>query len=186
MKRPPSILIRRSTASEWQALRNLRLRALEFDPLAFGSTLTEEKTLGDERWRERAAKDAESLTSAKWVAEDALGRLVGSVVIAQVEGKVYVFGMWVEPQFRGRGLGARLLETGLTWARSTFPGQTIRLDVNPRQTAAIRLYESHGFRRSAEDRPLGHTGGETRYEMILLAPKSPSRESTDSPASAGM
>lgn len=186
MRQTPSILIRRSMASEWRALRSLRLRALELDPLAFGSTLAEEKTLDDERWRERAIQDSESSTSAKWVAEEVSGDLVGSAVIAEVDRKVYVFAMWVEPRCRGRGIGARLLDAGLSWARSKFPGQAIHLDVNPRQTAAVRLYESRGFLRSAPDRPLGHSPGEGRYEMILKAPRSPRGETKDDSVNAGL
>jgi len=161
------IVIRRAEPSDWEALRTLRLRALEADPFAFGSTLMEELGFDEARWRDRATRGAESATTSQWVAQDPLGRLVGSVVIAQVEGKVHVFGMWVEPRSRGRGVGARLLDTGLRWAESVFPGQALRLDVNPRQAAAVHLYESRGFRRSAADRPLGHTPGETRYEMVL-------------------
>ena len=84
----------------------------------------------------------------------------------RAEGRTYVFGMWVEPSCRGQRIGSRLLDTALDWARDVFPGQALRLDVNPRQTAAVLLYESRGFRRSGADRPLGHTEGEVRYEMM--------------------
>ncbi len=162
-----AITVRRSRSAEWPSLRELRLRALESDPLAFGSTLAEEKAFDDERWRHRALEGSESPTLSQWVAEAGPGGLVGSVTIAEVEGRLHVFGMWVEPRYRGQEIGARLLDAGLRWARSTFPGRPVHLDVNPRQVRAVRLYESRGFRRAAPDRPLGHTPGETRYEMVL-------------------
>jgi ribosomal protein S18 acetylase RimI-like enzyme len=165
-----AITVRKARSAEWQALRDLRLRALGTDPLAFGSTLADETTFDEARWRKRAADASESATTSQWVAEDPDGRLVGSSVVAEAEGKLYVFGMWVDPQYRGQGVGARLLDAGLTWASAAFPGRSVHLDVNPRQTAAIRLYESRGFRRSADDRPLGHTPGETRYEMTRKPP----------------
>ena len=170
MKPTTDIVIRRAQASEWRALRDLRLRALGADPLAFGSTLAQELAFDEERWRRRASDGSGSATTSQWVAQDGSGSLVGSIVVAQVEGKVYVFGMWVEPRCRGRGIGARLLDTGLTWAGSAFPGSAVLLDVNPRQTAAVRLYESRGFHRSGEDRPLGHSPPETRFEMTLQRP----------------
>jgi ribosomal protein S18 acetylase RimI-like enzyme len=170
MPRSDAPVIRRSRASEWRGLRDHRLRALEADPLAFGATLSEELAFNEAQWRERALASSESSSVCQWVAEDADGHIVGSVVLAGIEGKPHVFAMWVEPQQRGRGIGARLLDAGISWARTAFPGMEIRLDVNPRQTAAVRLYESRGFRRSAPDRPLGHTAGESRYEMTLLAP----------------
>jgi ribosomal protein S18 acetylase RimI-like enzyme len=162
-------LIRRSRTSEWRALRALRLRSLETDPLAFGSTLAHEAAFDDTEWRKRALDSSESSTFAQWVAEEASGQIVGCVVIAEFDGKVGVYAMWVEPRVRGRGIGARLLDAGLRWAGMAFPGRDIQLDVNPRQTAAIQLYESRGFRRSAPDRPLGHTPGELRFEMIRPA-----------------
>jgi len=171
MEQHPRVVIRRSRSSEWKALRALRLRALETDPLAFGSTLAEEAGLDEGRWRSRAARDSESTTTSQWVAEDVSGRLIGSAVVAEVEGKVFLFAMWVETRFRGQGVGGRLLDRALAWARSAFPGQDVYLDVNPRQVAAVHLYESRGFRRSAADRPLGHTGGESRYAMVLEASK---------------
>ena len=169
MQPKPGVGIRRSRPSEWEALRDLRFRALRSDPLAFGSTLAEELNFDDRRWRQRALDGAQSRASSQWVAEVASGRLIGSVVIAEVEDQVCVFAMWLEPRYRGRGIGAHLLDTGLRWARSTFPGRSVYLDVNPRQAAAVRLYESRGFHRAAPDRPLGHTPGEIRYEMVLEA-----------------
>lgn len=166
----PRAIVRRVVASEWPALRTLRLQALETDPLAFGSTLSNELNLSEQHWRDRTATQAESPTSSQWVAEEPSGRLVGSIVVARVEDAVYVFGMWVERSHRGQGIGSRLLDTGLAWASTAFPGREIRLDVNPRQTAAVLLYESRGFRRSGADRPLGHTPGEIRYEMTRPAP----------------
>ena len=171
MKPNPNGVVRRVLAADWQALRRLRLRALESDPLAFGSTLSEELGVPDQRWRDRATTGAESPTSGQWVAEEVSGELVGSIVVAEVGNQLYVFGMWVEPRLRGRGIGGRLLDTGLAWAAATFPGREVRLDVNPRQAGAVRLYESRGFRRSGPDRPLGHTPGESRYEMVREAPK---------------
>jgi ribosomal protein S18 acetylase RimI-like enzyme len=161
--------IRRTRATEWQALRTLRLRSLETDPLAFGSTLARETAFDDAEWRKRALDSSESPTICQLVAEEPDGRIVGCVVIAEFDGKVGVYAMWVEPRVRGRGIGAHLLDEGLRWARFAFPGRDIQLDVNPRQTTAIQLYESRGFRRSAPDRPLGHTPGELRFEMILPA-----------------
>lgn len=167
--RPP-ITIRRSTSSEWSALRTLRLKALASDPLAFGSTLADEAGFDEHEWRMRAKDGAESTTTSQWVAEDPLGDLVGSMTVARVDGRIYIFAMWVEPSHRGRGVGALLLDRGLEWAHSVYPRESIHLDVNPRQKAAVRLYESRGFRRSQPDRPLGHTPGEVRYEMILSVP----------------
>jgi ribosomal protein S18 acetylase RimI-like enzyme len=165
----PQIAVRRARRGEWRELRDLRLRALEADPLAFSSTADEERSLAEGRWRERAVKGAESPDSSTWVAVGPRGRLVGMAVVAQVEGVQHVFSMWVDPEVRGRGLGGRLLDAALTWARQTCPGGEIHLEVNPRQAAAAALYRSRGFRYTASSRPLGHSGAEAVQEMVLSA-----------------
>lgn len=158
--------IRRARSEEWEAVRDLRLRSLRSDPLAFGSTFAVEKTFDEARWRERATREATSSTSSQWVAEDPSGRLVGSAVIAEVEGRVNVFAMWVEPQLRGQGIGGRLLDAALDWTDQVFPERAVYLEVNPIQTAAVRLYESRGFRATGSLRPLGHTAGQSVIKMV--------------------
>ncbi len=167
----PNVVIRRSTAKEWVALREMRLRALRLDPLAFGSTFDEEVNLDSARWRERARSGATSTQSCQLVAAGPDGRLVGSVVVAEAEGELNVFAMWVDPAARGRGTGGRLLDAALKWTTETFPGRSLRLEVNPRQREAVRLYESRGFLATGSSRPLGHTAGETRIEMVWTPPR---------------
>ena len=148
----------------------MRLRALEADPLAFSSTWSEERSRAEGHWQERAATGAGSTDSSTWVAVDPDGRLVGLTVIARVEGVQHVFSMWVAPEFRGQGLGGRLLDAVLAWARRTLPAGEVHLEVNPRQAAAVALYRSRGFRYTGSPSPLGHSGAEVVQEMVLPEP----------------
>jgi putative acetyltransferase len=69
-------------------------------------------------------------------------------------GGVQIFGnqyaelkrMYVRPRFRGLGLGKLMLERLAAHARQQRVG-LLRLETGIHQTAAIRLYESNGFRR---------------------------------------
>lgn len=54
--------------------------------------------------------------------------------------------MFVRPEFRGRGLGARLIERLAAHAREHGVVR-LRLETGVHQQAAIRLYERAGFRR---------------------------------------
>ena len=56
--------------------------------------------------------------------------------------------MYLRPQFRGRGLAARLLEHLAAYARARGV-TTLRLETGIYQSAAIALYERSGFRRVA-------------------------------------
>jgi [ribosomal protein S18]-alanine N-acetyltransferase len=57
--------------------------------------------------------------------------------------------MWVESEFRGKGVGARLLDTVIEWANSKG-ARAMELRVSENQRAAIRLYESKGFSDTGE------------------------------------
>lgn len=166
---PGETKIRRVRPDEWQALRELRLRALSCDPLAFGSTWARERALPDGRWQERTSRGASSDESAMFVAESGSVGWVGMVSVAWVESEAHIFAMWVDPAFRRRGLGGALLDAALQWFGSMAPHRPLLLDVNPRQEDAVRLYESRGFRRTGATAPLGHTEGETVIAMVLEA-----------------
>lgn len=61
------------------------------------------------------------------------------------EHKVHLWGMYVQPAFRGRGLGAQLLEAALRQAHA-LPGVSwVLLAVTSAAPAALRIYERAGF-----------------------------------------
>lgn len=162
-------VVRLVREDEWEGYRDVRLKALESDPLAFGSTLERERAFAPEMWKERISRGLSTGASATWVAVNSAGRFVGMTVAAAVQGGIHLFAMWVDPDVRGVGIGGQLLDTALTWIRQTHPGRVVLLEVNPRQVAAVRLYESRGFRYTGSSSPLGHTPGERVVEMALRA-----------------
>jgi ribosomal protein S18 acetylase RimI-like enzyme len=162
-----TVQVRRIRPEEWAGHRELRLRALSCDPLAFGSTLTREREFPDDLWKERTARGASSTESALFVAAAGPTGLVGMASVVFFEGRWHLFGMWVEPNYRGQGVGGRLLDAGTAWLRTVAPGQPLHLEVNPKQGGAVRLYEGRRFRRTGASAPLGHAEGETTVSMVL-------------------
>jgi RimJ/RimL family protein N-acetyltransferase len=158
-------VVRRIRAEEWKAHRALRLKALANDRIAFGSSSERESEYSEAEWRERTEKGARSTSSSLWVAEAPNRGLVGMAVGALVEGRLWIFGMWIEPGWRGRGTGGALLDSAIAWLHQQRPAQPIFLDVNPRQTVAVRLYESRGFRATGRSKELDHSPGEIAVEM---------------------
>jgi ribosomal protein S18 acetylase RimI-like enzyme len=162
--------IRRVRESDLVAFRRLRLDALRTDPSAFGSTFERESAYDERLWRDRIHRSATSADVATWVAEAEGGGLVGLVGALAHEGVVDIFGMWVRPEFRGRGIGSRLLAALLRWTRASHRDLRVRLSVNPMQDAAVRLYRRRGFEATGGTEPLAHTPGAIAEEMVLRTP----------------
>jgi ribosomal protein S18 acetylase RimI-like enzyme len=139
------VTVRRLRATEWEAWRRLRLRALEEDPAAFGSTFDRESTLPDEEWKHRAAALAVSANRAMYVVEsDEHDSLVASAGVVYDDGPPLVIGMWVAPEMRRRGLATALLKAVIASCQANGD-VTLRLDVAVGNDAAIALYRNLGF-----------------------------------------
>ena len=79
---------------------------------------------------------------AMLVADDN-GRSVGFLGM-QNRGGVVEFGMFLDPAYRGAGIGGQLLDAAISRARE-FPAHKMMLEVWPHNGRAIALYERHGF-----------------------------------------
>ena len=134
--------IEQMTPDGWQRVRAVRLRALGDAPDAFGTTLAEDQARAPEVWRERL----ESLSGATFLATRE-GADVGLVVGAEYRGRertAGLFGMWVAPEARCRGVAGPLVEAVLAWARSAGYERVV-LEVGDENAVAGRLYARMGF-----------------------------------------
>jgi len=98
-----------------------------------------------ERRRQRLAAGIEGDDAVVLVAE-AGGQLVGQLDLHLARYGVADLGMLVAAGWRGRGVGAALLEAAIDRARQAG-AHKIALQVWPHNTAALALYERFGFRR---------------------------------------
>ncbi|GAA5534968.1 GNAT family N-acetyltransferase [Deinococcus aluminii] len=126
---------------------------------------------------------APPLTVSGWVAEFR-GEVVGQVLLRgvpeQVPGWMSAAGLpapevlvlsrlFVAPAGRGRGLARRLFRTA--WAGAQALGKRAVLDVHHRNLAAIRLYESEGWRRvGTVDGDWLDPGGSVPRVHVYVAP----------------
>jgi GNAT superfamily N-acetyltransferase len=109
---------------------------------------------------------------AVWVVEDG-ERVVGSVAMrASGDGEAELKRMYLVPEARGRGLGRRLLETGLGWARDQG-FVSVRLDTTAEMRAARSLYESAGFEAFGSRTEVGERDSrcEILFRLDLRAPE---------------
>ena len=102
---------------------------------------------------------------------DAQGLVVGTVGVSPLgAGRCELRKMYLAPELRGRGLGKRLLLHALERARQ-LGFRRVELETASVLRAAIRLYESFGFRPFAPDhRSAGPGRADLAYFLDLGGP----------------
>lgn len=142
------VLVRPTTITDWQALREIRLQALRDAPYAFSSTLAREAAFGDDEWHQRATRDGSFLAFLPEVGPAGLG---GGYLAAP--DTVELIGMFVRPRARGRGVGEAIIDAVAGWAVQNG-ATTMHLWVTETNKPARLLYERCGFTVTAERQPL--------------------------------
>ncbi len=157
-------------AEEWARFREVRLRALMEAPLAFGSTLEEERALPEADWPHQLSRAVTFV--ARCDGSRGPGGDVGVVRLAadRADPEVgWLIAMWVCPEARGCGVGDALVSAVLERARAV--GYTrVRLDVADLNQDAVLLYARHGFTPTGEvgtHRPPREHIREHRREVVL-------------------
>lgn len=158
--------IRRVRADEWQALRDLRLRALAGAPRAFSTTFAEASRRDEAQWRELATRGAAAERWATFVADDG-DALVGMATGTIEDGTASadLIQMWVDPRARRHGVGRALVAAVLGWARDR--ADEVRLHVVLGEEPAIALYRSLGFRDTGHRERVREDRDDTEMEMAL-------------------
>lgn len=136
MTEPPRIMP--GAPSEWERLRDLRLRALREDPAGFSSTYAEELELTEADWRRRAATPGQIVASRG-------GHDCGTVLMLATPDGFQLVAMWVAPLARGTGLAEALVRAALADAGARG-AETVALRVFDDNLPAARLYRRLGFR----------------------------------------
>ncbi len=158
------IEIERLGPEEGERLRAIRLRALQDTPDAFGSSYEREQPFPPDKWTERL-KNPES----RWMVATDGGADVGLVCGLAEEGGMHLLSMWVAPEARGRGVGSRLVDATVAWARE-YGAEEVGLWAVDRNAAARALYVRKGFTRSGKVMALPSNPQlmESHYVLSLL------------------
>lgn len=142
--------IRQLTDADALAYHELRLRGLRDHPEAFTSSFEEESIKPLDWAQKRLAQSPEARYNFVLGAfSDA--RLIGILGVSveprtKIQHKGNVFGMYVAPEYAGRGAGQRLLTACIKRARG-IPGlEQLQLTVTEGNVRAKSLYEKAGFR----------------------------------------
>lgn len=161
MTTPAPMEVRVLGTGEWATWREIRLRALQDSPKAFGSTYAREQGFADRVWRDRLA-DPGSVC----VLVDADGSPFGmGGGFIDLPGLLHVVAMWVDPSARRRGVGHLVLDALAGWAGER--GLQLHLDVYSGNPGARSCYERYGFVATGETRPVKEGSTELAERMVL-------------------
>ena len=156
--------IRRLTPADAALFRDIRLDALRCNPEAFGSTFESESAQPLTWFANRLAG---SETFAAFHDADVVGLAALLIGEGQKEAhKSYLRSMFVRPEARKSGVGRRLIETIIDFARPRV--ELIQLTVVSDNLSARRLYASLGFvEYGIEKNSLKQDG--RYYDEVLMA-----------------
>jgi RimJ/RimL family protein N-acetyltransferase len=139
--------IRRLTPDDAPLFSSLRLRALREEPMSFSSSPEEQAKADVESVGKRIAPSLDSFVLGAF---ESRGELIGIVGVyrqmpAKHAHKAFMWGMYVCPSHRGRGLGRQLVEAAIREA-ATLPGiEMLCTSVFLSAPAARALYPRCGF-----------------------------------------
>lgn len=142
--------VRRLQPVHTSEYRALMLQAYGSEPAVFTSTVHERERLPLAWWEARVSDQPGAEQMVFGAFEGA--QLVGVAGLRfgsreRTRHKATLFGMFVLPAFTGQGIGRALVNAVLEQARTTPGTRVVQLTVTETNAAAIRLYESCGFRR---------------------------------------
>ena len=161
------ITVRALSEDEWDHFRSVRLAALQESPEAFVASYEEEKDYDEDFWRLR-------LRRSKRLVAERDGEAVGIVSVGpdpEEDGDTHseLFGLWVSPALRGKGVASKLVRAG---AQDAAEGGSTHLNywVGTDNGRAVAFASSFGFRPTDRRRPVrieNEDDGDEEAMMVL-------------------
>ena len=140
-----SISIRQLGEDAWRQFSQIRLKALQTDPLVFGSNYESESKFTEDDWRSRLQAD-DSAIFMIFDEETPIGITGVSVFRDDPTRRTAIFwGSWIAPAYRRKGLSDLMYGARLEWAKAR-PGIE-RIIVSHRASNLTSKYanQKHGF-----------------------------------------
>ena len=161
-----SSIIRLLNAEGAEAYRDLRLEGLREAPTAFASSFEEECDFTPAQWAQRLGDGDRVAVYGAWEGGALLGvaGYSGSTRLKERH-KASLWGVYVRPAGRGRGLAGRLVENVI--AHAAARGTVLRAVVTAENLAALGVYLRLGFRAYGTEPQALVVDGVARDDVLL-------------------
>jgi RimJ/RimL family protein N-acetyltransferase len=167
------VLVRPLQPEDVCSFRDLRFGALQQHPASFSSSVSEWEALGiDEMAKMLSGQNANLVFGAfasELGADSGLMGIVGFLrqTKEKYRHKAGVWGMYVRPEWHGKGIGRTLLECVIEHARDQPGLHQLHLTVT-RGNLALGLYERLGFKAYGLEPRALHVGDEDYRDEVLM------------------
>jgi ribosomal protein S18 acetylase RimI-like enzyme len=152
-------MIRLAQESDWEAIRDIRLRSLREEPDAYASDYQTEARFEPAMWKHRIE------TASSYLAFNDDHDLVGIATGLETgDGDTYVVGMYVAPEARRLGCAHQLLDA-ISDLAVRRQGRRLLLEVAESNIPAARTYRSYGFVETGRRRILDRDPSITEIEL---------------------
>jgi ribosomal protein S18 acetylase RimI-like enzyme len=166
-REPAPFRVRPVEPADWERLRDLRLEMLEDTPKAFLERLEHARRRPDRDWRRRTEREVSDPTSWRFVAESSDGALVATMGCYLADGaRATVFGVYVTPAWRSRGVAEALLDVVERFAAERFAAAELFLLVHEENERARAFYRRQGFAETGRTTPYELEPSERELEMV--------------------
>jgi ribosomal protein S18 acetylase RimI-like enzyme len=150
------------------------LRPLETEPLAFGRSVEEHQVTSLEEVAERIREKSDGSFTLGGFDGDSLVAMATFKRAAGIKErhKGHLLAVYLSASHRGRGLGAKLIESLLNLARQDLSLEQVLLGVGAHNVAAIRTYQKYGFvTYGTEPRALKVGSDYVDEHLMILRPR---------------
>ena len=164
------VIIKRLTEDDWFEFSQIRLKALQTDPRVFGSNYERESKMTETEWRSRL-QATDNAIFLIYTDENPIGITCVSVDRDDPTRKTaLLWGSWLAPDFRRRGLSELIYKTRIEWAKQQPTVEKIIVSHRASNISSKYANQKHGFVLTHKAEKVWTDGvaeDEIFYELII-------------------
>jgi RimJ/RimL family protein N-acetyltransferase len=165
-----SITTRRLTEDDWLEFSQVRLKALQTDPQVFGSNYKRESQMTEIEWRGRLQAEDNAIFLI-YAGDTPIGMTCVSIDRDDATQKTaLLWGSWLAPPFRGKGLSELMYQTRIEWAKQQPTVERIIVSHRASNLSSKYANQKHGFIATHKNEKVwtdGATEDEIFYELKI-------------------
>lgn len=140
-----AISVKEAKGSDWQDLRFVRLRALQTDPSVFASNFRKESAMTEADWKNWLQSDDMAIFL---VYQNATVIGMSGIAVDRDDAskkRAILWGSWLEPFARGRGLSHVMYRKRIEWAAKHPTIEHVIVSHRASNLSSRRANQKHGF-----------------------------------------